>query len=667
MDQKEINAAFRNVERKQNASLAKKLADNPELVNATDVLGYTLLHKAVGGRNWEALDMLLRLGADPNRLEPHNGISAMQIAVRDADREGVERLLAAGADIDVRDSYGNEPIVNLFQTQFLDAKTIEEFYFFLVDHGASLASAHEILRLAAGKGALGVMRHLLDHVLTDYPDAAPPVREAAHGRDMPPEQAAATMDFVSQLLGRLQDNAPDQAYNPQADQLRKARESIRSIVSGVRPLGPPALDMAVMFDQPGAAELLLQRGAARGNGGKDGRDALMAALKKGNIDIVRLLVQAGVSTRVEDYGTGTPPAGDPEDPEKLAAIIVGSAASATAPNVDMLIPVLAAKLAEYPAAARPLFAAVRALAYDLVTSVGSGALPGAPRPSLISGQPLPPLPPSPASGPEAEDLSGEGVEFMFEEMNEMIEAREERIQTLLDTGRCAVREERPFADVVAELLAEMGRLDRRLASLLAPGLPGDEIARLWARTRSPLPSAVVDYFGRVDGVANPGHFDLFRGYAAWSLDTALVRNNDMREFKPFHYFTIMENIFGCAIQMDIREDASRRGLVYEVDEHEFVHVTVYPSPGAFFAALTSCFRRGYFRIVPGVAADGGRMPDRLVGDHDRVDAAFGDYALRIPGEQDVFGDGLPGEVMDGETGDAAGEVSDYDYSMELPG
>lgn len=641
MDAKVVGQAFRYVERGQNKNLADKLARCPGLVSAVDSLGYSLLQRAVGGANWEAFDILVARGADPNFSKGHNGASAMAMAVANRDREGVERLLAVGADIDARDAFGNEPIVGVLSEQTsIRPEEDEDFFFFMIERGASLASAGNMLRLAAARGLLRVARHLLDNALAGYPDPAPGESPAPEARPAPDAAQPAGMDgYLDSLLDRMKRKMPEGSYNPIADSLEATRENLRRVAQGREPCAPPALHMAVRGERVRMAEFLLERGAARGNGGEDGRKALMIALEERVPALARVLVDAGVSTEAGVYAPGWARA-EPEGSALLAAERVLAAEPELAGGDDpaRLIAALAGDLPSYPRETWPLIAAVPAVRRRFLDALRRGPV-------------VPPRDGRDAGAAPARQVRV-GLPTKVGMMDEMTEARDARVDLLLARGTCPARDDRPLAEVFAELLSRMADLDARLPEVFLPGLSEGRLASIGERENG-VPPVVAGLYALRNGMAVDAE-GIFRQYVFRGLEEALAINDMKRESTAPYFFTVMEDVFGAAVEVDTRDDA-HRGLVYEVDEHDFVNVTVYPSLSAFFAAAAACFAGGMFRVLPG----SGARPDRVSGDYLRIDACFAEYALSMPGPKAVVSAGNASAVDEyDETG--------FDYCFDLP-
>jgi ankyrin repeat protein len=94
------------------ARLREALAADPGLVGARSHDGWTLLHLAAFFGRGDAVDALLRAGADPGALsENHEGNTALHAALAGtADMRIVTALLARGADVDRRAAGGFTPL-----------------------------------------------------------------------------------------------------------------------------------------------------------------------------------------------------------------------------------------------------------------------------------------------------------------------------------------------------------------------------------------------------------------------------------------------------------------------------------------------------------------------------------------------------------------------------
>ncbi|CAI4215620.1 unnamed protein product [Parascedosporium putredinis] len=102
--------------------------------NAQDTKGNTALHQPLSHMSMAVITHLLQAGADPN-LQNHVGLTPLMISAQTTTH--VERLLAAGADIEAVDKSGASVLFRLFHGYFdKDASTFSEIRL-LLDRGAS--------------------------------------------------------------------------------------------------------------------------------------------------------------------------------------------------------------------------------------------------------------------------------------------------------------------------------------------------------------------------------------------------------------------------------------------------------------------------------------------------------------------------------------------------
>jgi ankyrin repeat protein len=115
-----------------------------------------LLHRFAGAKQPAAVERLLRLGADPTVVDDGRATALHHAAAAD-DRRSAEALIAAGADMDVRDAqHGSSPV--LWANNFGHREMVD----LLLRHGARLNASD-----AAKLGLTAVVSGFLD----DVPDS----------------------------------------------------------------------------------------------------------------------------------------------------------------------------------------------------------------------------------------------------------------------------------------------------------------------------------------------------------------------------------------------------------------------------------------------------------------------------------------------------------------
>jgi ankyrin repeat protein len=85
------------------------LLGTSEFIDATDGFGLTALHRKIQGNSESVVDLLLRRGADVGQFADTYtfGARALHVAAESgASRQVIERLVAAGADVNLRANPG---------------------------------------------------------------------------------------------------------------------------------------------------------------------------------------------------------------------------------------------------------------------------------------------------------------------------------------------------------------------------------------------------------------------------------------------------------------------------------------------------------------------------------------------------------------------------------
>ncbi|HKP05146.1 MAG TPA: ankyrin repeat domain-containing protein [Chthoniobacterales bacterium] len=265
--------------------------------------GGRLLHRAVPIRNINAIQVLLRAGADVNGRDA-DGKTALIVAGYH-NYEGlpiVKVLVEAGADLDAQDSNGSTALLlAIGQTEKIDA--------YLIEHGADVNLAtHEgftPLMRAAEKGAFEIARALIDR--------------GADGKARMKDGMTA-VHFAAGHKG-------DDWTEPKQTTDRRNQLELISILEG--------------------------KGADLKGLTKEGRSALFFAAELGYAAMVRLLIDRGLDPRSKDNKGDTPLHWVLHAPdERIEKIKLLVAAGVNTPNNDGDTPLLlAAKAMDRPACA----------------------------------------------------------------------------------------------------------------------------------------------------------------------------------------------------------------------------------------------------------------------------------------------------------------------------
>jgi ankyrin repeat protein len=130
-------------------------------VDAADAEGATALHWATYLEDLEAVDLLVRAGANPRAANRH-GVTPLSLACINGNAAVIESLLRAGADPNTALSKGETPLMTAARTGKLDAVKV------LLARGADCNASERwrrqtALMWAAAEGHRGVVEALLEH------------------------------------------------------------------------------------------------------------------------------------------------------------------------------------------------------------------------------------------------------------------------------------------------------------------------------------------------------------------------------------------------------------------------------------------------------------------------------------------------------------------------
>jgi ankyrin repeat protein len=233
-------------------------------VDAVNYEGEAALHWAVLRDRWEVAEVLLGAGADTEIRESYGRTPLLLVARETGSLEMARRLLKAGADVNARDRSGSTPL------ELAAWRGFRELVDLLLDRGAHVPGGGEpangLLREATVRG----LDHLFGLVVRGDVDLE--MRNDNGGTLLHSAAAGGSVAIAEMLLERgLPVNARDR-YGRTA--LHYAAENGRSGVvrlllewgadPGVRSLaGHSPLNSAEAYERVDAAGLLIEHGAAR--------------------------------------------------------------------------------------------------------------------------------------------------------------------------------------------------------------------------------------------------------------------------------------------------------------------------------------------------------------------------------------------------------------------
>lgn len=239
-------------------AVEQALQENPDCINLGNEYGDTALHMAVHQGKMNAVELLLKSGADVNARGDHEE-TPLQVALKDDRAELVRLLLKNGADPNNLNVFGNRPLSYVRDSETFDL---------LVEHGAKVD-----LPIVMLKGDFEQVRRMLAEDPHLVHALHPKVRQdilnrgismicGKHNLEMeqkygqPIDPLIASSDAFKQQSGE----EFDQHFRKVIDENRDILETL--ITQGApRTIPDQELDLALMYDQAPLVELLLEYGA----------------------------------------------------------------------------------------------------------------------------------------------------------------------------------------------------------------------------------------------------------------------------------------------------------------------------------------------------------------------------------------------------------------------
>lgn len=318
---------------------AKLLIKSGADLNARDERGSTPLHQAIREKNLEMIKLLLRSGADIDARSEYRG-TALHIAMFH-DIELIRHLLESGADVNAKDNFwGSSPLHSV------GAST--EKLRLLLRYGAEIDtknnSGRTPLHLAAAAGRTEVVRHMIQagaNLDTEPTNHSALEQAAMEGHpeivDVLREAGGEVTVFASAALGdeervqKLTGEGPTPAQE-----------------------GAEALVGAAGGGQVQIVRMMINVGTDVNSKSRADRFALIEAVTRNRVEVVRLLVQSRADLEVSDEN-GTTPVGfaamhlrelENSDPEVLR-ILVEAGADVNRKNKDGFLPMHAAVVSKH--------------------------------------------------------------------------------------------------------------------------------------------------------------------------------------------------------------------------------------------------------------------------------------------------------------------------------
>jgi len=234
----------------------------------------TLLHRAAGDGNAEAVRSLIAHGADVDAKDG-DGETPLHVAASEAPLDVVHMLIAHGADVNARDRYGHAPLDKVFY----GSERREEIAEFLIRNGAKATVEHLISAARAG------YTRLVELLITQGIDVN------ARGKDGSMALHAAVGRWQKEVAKLL---------------LAKGADVNAETLSRWGVSGSSTLHVAATRGSRDLAALLIDGGANLNAKDSDGRTPLHVAAADGHYEVARLLVEKGSDVNAEDSDGDTP-------------------------------------------------------------------------------------------------------------------------------------------------------------------------------------------------------------------------------------------------------------------------------------------------------------------------------------------------------------------------
>jgi len=256
----------------------------------------TPMKAAVETGRIDLVQLLLRVGAQVNDLEPRPEMSALQIAARSRNLGLIQLLLDAGADVNAPP---NPYCAGTALEEAASAGDIEVVQL-LLSYGADVNSPHEEYRptalvYAALSGNADITQLLLFHGATDATSALKRAGRSASVVNLLIRFWTTTHALLDDAFGRTALRAATECGDFGLVQMLLERKvSADAPCTGAGTLGNTALQIAAWCGEVKIAELLMSYGAdVNAQADYSGRTALQAALSMNHIQLVRIRLDRG--------------------------------------------------------------------------------------------------------------------------------------------------------------------------------------------------------------------------------------------------------------------------------------------------------------------------------------------------------------------------------------
>lgn len=142
-----LDAAYEN-----DVEKIQSLLSEGKDINVVDEDGVTALYEAVRKKSYDAVETLLKQGADSNKQYYKNKYTVLHMAVEDNDKRMTELLLRYMQDVNGRDRFGNPPLwTAIHQASLVQNAGDKEIIEMLLRKGADPYTPNWIGSMVVGK------------------------------------------------------------------------------------------------------------------------------------------------------------------------------------------------------------------------------------------------------------------------------------------------------------------------------------------------------------------------------------------------------------------------------------------------------------------------------------------------------------------------------------
>ena len=252
--------------------------DAPALFNAANLDGRTPLHIAVANNNLEAVEILIKQGADPNAADK-NGVTPLCEAARQNDVAIAKKLIQLGADVATKQPDGVEtPLMAAISAK----QPYNEMVSLLLEHNADINAkdqhGYTPLIAAVHRGHNAICNKLLDR-----------------------QADANAVDFLGRNILHYIDGTLPAGTVKRLIAATKDLDNVESFHERT------ALMSLIQDHKTVAATLLIEAGANVNAQNKIGQTALHYALKTNHPDIAKKLLDKKADMTLREAGTGVTP------------------------------------------------------------------------------------------------------------------------------------------------------------------------------------------------------------------------------------------------------------------------------------------------------------------------------------------------------------------------